>query len=109
MTWMDEYFNLQEKIERMEEENEKQKREIARRTERYVKNEAEYRKEINELERELRVRKGFEDNADKTNQDNIKKIFDAIDENTENYGDQLRKLDEEQTKDLARRYKSMVS
>ena len=67
MTWMDEYFNLQEKIERMEEENEKQKREIARRTERYIKNEAEYRKEINELERELRVRKGFEEGANERN------------------------------------------
>ena len=42
-TWYDEYFLLEEKIERMQEENEKMKREITRRTERYVKNEAEYR------------------------------------------------------------------
>lgn len=41
--WSDEYFSLEERIERMHEENEKMKREIARRTERYVKNEAEYR------------------------------------------------------------------
>jgi hypothetical protein len=54
--WYDEYFNLEEKIETMQEENEKMRREIARRTERSVKNEQEYRQEINELERELRVR-----------------------------------------------------
>jgi len=34
---------LEEKIEKAQEENEKQKREIARRTERYIKNEQEYR------------------------------------------------------------------
>ena len=43
MTWYEEYFSLEEKIEQMQEENEKMKREIARRTERYVKNEKEYR------------------------------------------------------------------
>lgn len=60
-TWYDEYFLLEEKIERMQEENEKMKREITRRTERYVKNESEYRVEINDLEKELRIRKGFAD------------------------------------------------
>mmetsp|Transcript_21620 Transcript_21620/g.28946 ORF Transcript_21620/g.28946 Transcript_21620/m.28946 type:complete len:170 (+) Transcript_21620:93-602(+) len=85
MTWYDEYFNLEEKIEHMQEENEKMKREIARRTERYVKNESEYRQEIGELERELRVRKGFEENADDTNQKNIKRIDDAINQNIDNY------------------------
>ena len=63
-TWYDEYFLLEEKIERQQEENAKQKREIARRTERYIKNEQEYRQEINELEREIARRKGFEDNQD---------------------------------------------
>ena len=52
-TWHDEYFNLDEKIEKMRDENEKMKREIARRTERYVKNEQQYREEINDLEHEL--------------------------------------------------------
>lgn len=42
-TWYDEFFLLEEKIERQKEENEKQKREIARRTKRYIKNEEEYR------------------------------------------------------------------
>ena len=60
-TWYDEYFLLEEKIERMQEENEKMKREITRRTERYVKNEGEYRQEINELEKDMRIRKGFSD------------------------------------------------
>ena len=78
MTWYDEYFNLEEKIESMQEENEKMKREIQRRTERYVKNESEYRQEIAELERELRVRKGFEENAKETNQRIIDQLDGAI-------------------------------
>ena len=107
--WSDEYFGLEEKIERMQEENEKMKREIARRTERYVKNEAEYRQEINELERELRVRKGVEENAETTNKATIDKINSAIHENIDNYNEQLRQLEDEQTRDFARMYKSQVS
>ena len=38
-TWYDEYFALEEKIERMDDDNNKMKREISRRTERYIKNE----------------------------------------------------------------------
>ena len=108
-TWYDEYFLLEEKIEKMQEENEKQKREIARRTDRYVKNEQEYRQEINELERELRVRKGFEENAKETNLAMIQKVNEAIIENIDNYEDQLRILQDDQTKELARKYKSLVS
>lgn len=107
--WYDEYFNLEEKIEQMQEENEKMKREIARRTERYVKNEQEYRQEINELERELRVRKGFEENADETNRKKIEAINEAINENIDNYEEQLKVLEDEQTKELARKFKSLVS
>lgn len=72
--WYDEYFSLEEQIETKQEENEKMKREIARRTERYVKNEQEYRQEINELERELRVRKGKEQNAYKQNEATYNRI-----------------------------------
>ena len=46
-------------IEEKNEQNEKAKREIIRRTERYNKNEQEYRKQIDLLHRELRVRKGL--------------------------------------------------
>ena len=93
--WYDEYFALEEKIERMQEENEKMKREIKRRTERYNNNEKEYRQEINELERELRVRKGLEENANKTNRQNIERIDQAIRENIDNYDEQLKLLEEE--------------
>ena len=93
----------------MQEENEKMKREIKRRTERYNNNEKEYRQEINELERELRVRKGLEENANKTNRQNIERIDHAIRENIDNYDEQLKLLEEEQTKELARKYKSLIS
>jgi len=110
VTWYDEYFNLEEKIEQMQEKNEKMKREIARRTERYVKNEKEYRGEINELEGSLRIRKQhvtlYPDNEVKSG---IFVINDAIVENIDNYENQLKELEDEQTKELARRYQSLVS
>ena len=107
--WYDEFFNLDEKIEKMKDENEKMKREIARRTERYVKNEQEYRLEINELERELRVRKHLEENAEEKNMATIGRINQAIWDNIDNYEEQLKVLQDEQTKDLARKYKSQIS
>lgn len=69
----------------MQEENEKQKREITRRTERYVKNESEYRTEINDLEKELRIRKGFADTNGKGDPGAVDKINGAIEENIDNY------------------------
>jgi len=107
--WYDEYFNLEEKIEKMQEDNEKMKREIGRRTERYVKNEHEYREEINELERELRVRKGKEENAKETNIETYEKINKEIEDNIENYDEQLKSLEDEQFKELARKFRSMVN
>jgi len=61
------------------------KREISRRTERYVKNESEYRQEINGLEKELRIRKGFSENFGKGDKGLIDKINGAINENIDNY------------------------
>ena len=45
--WYDEYFQLEQQIEDMQEKNRKMEREIQRRTDRYVDNEREYREEIN--------------------------------------------------------------
>ena len=94
-TWYDEYFLLEEKIEKMQEENEKMKREITRRTERYVKNEAEYRQEINELEKDMRIRMGFSDTNGKGDQETIDRINEAICENIDNYKEQYNLLVDE--------------
>ena len=108
-TWYDEYFLLEEKIERMQEENEKMKREITRRTERYVKNEAEYRQEINELEKDMRIRKGFSDTNGKGDPETIRRINEAICENIDNYKEQYNLLVDEQYNELARKYNSLIS
>ena len=47
--------------------DEKMRKEIIRRVERYNYNERDYRAEIKVLQRELRVRYGFEKDAEKTN------------------------------------------
>ena len=64
------------------------KREITRRTERYVKNEAEYREEINELEKDMRIRRGFSDTNGKGDSETIDKINGAICDNIDGYKEQ---------------------
>lgn len=51
------------KIKGQDEDNEKLKDDLLRRQERYMKREQEYRKHIDELQRELRIRCGYEVNA----------------------------------------------
>ena len=81
--WYEVYFDLEQKIEQQQEANEKQEREIVRRTKRYQKNELEHRQTIEHLQRELRVRKGYEKNDKETSdamQDKYKReIYENID------------------------------
>ena len=51
----------------MEEENKKLENEITKRTERFNKNELEYREQIKHYERELRIRYRQEENVQETN------------------------------------------
>ena len=62
------YGELVTKYEEQFAENEKMKIEIARRVERYNHNERDYRNEIKILQRELRVRLGYEKDALQTNE-----------------------------------------
>ena len=56
------------KFETQFDRNEKLQKEILRRIDRYNQNEKIYREEIKLLQRELRVRYGYEKNAEKTNE-----------------------------------------
>ena len=96
-TWFEEYFKLELSIEEKNDHNEKAKREIVRRTERYEKNQAEYRKQIELLHRELRVRKGLVEFplASDANAVTYTGHFRHINENIENYENQLEKLQDE--------------
>lgn len=53
--------------------------------ERYNQNEAEYRKQIDLLQRELRIRKGLVPGASKANEITYTRHFDDINENIDNY------------------------
>ena len=66
--WYDEYFKLETEIEKMDEDNRKLDGEINKRKERFNKNENEYREQIKNLERELRIRYRQEPNAKQTNE-----------------------------------------
>ena len=55
------------------------------------------------------MRKGQEENAKKVNKANIQKLRTAIKNNMNSYEEQRQNLINEKTKDLERKYKSMVS
>jgi len=61
--WFEFYGNLVTKFENQFEVNEKLRTEINRRIERYQNTETAYREEIADLNRELRIRYGYEKNA----------------------------------------------
>ena len=61
------YCEIQLKLNKVQEENKKIENDIVRRHERYIMREGDYRKQIDDLQRELRVRLGFEKDADKKN------------------------------------------
>jgi len=55
--WLNKLVKVKDDYERQHEENEKLRREIIKRNLRYSKNEQEYQKQLELLQREMRVRK----------------------------------------------------
>ena len=71
------------------------RKEIIRRVERYNHNERDYRAEIKLLQRELRVRYGFEKDALETNRAMFLKYQAEIGDNIDNYENQVKTLEDE--------------
>jgi hypothetical protein len=65
------------------------RKEIIRRVERYNHNERDYRAEIKLLQRELRVRYGFEKDAEATNRAMMEKYQAEIADCVDNYEDKV--------------------
>lgn len=107
--WFTMYGNLVTQYESQYEANEKMRKEIIRRVERYNHNERDYRAEIQLLQRELRVRYGYEKDAEKTNRAMMEKYKKEIEENIDNYENKVNQLEEEQLKEIARKYRSEVA
>jgi chromosome segregation ATPase len=107
--WFTMYGNLVTQYENQFEANEKMRKEIIRRVERYNHNERDYRAEIKLLQRELRVRYGFEKDALQTNRGMFTKYQQEIGENIDNYENKVAQLEEEQLKEIARKYRSEVA
>jgi len=60
------------------------------------------------LQRELRVRYGYEKGAQETNAITINKYKGDIGKNIDSYAEQVHKLEEEQFKEITRKYRSEV-
>lgn len=67
-------------LESQNDENTKLMEDLKRREERYGRREQEYRKHIDELQRELRVRQGYERDAEKRNKRTYKFLKGKLDE-----------------------------
>ncbi len=74
-----------------------------------MKRELEYRKHIEDLQRELRVRYGYETDAYKNNERIIKTLKGQLDDNIEGIQSKTKKLKEEQEKDIVRKFNSELS
>lgn len=74
-----------------------------------MKRELEYRKHIEDLQRELRVRYGYETDAYKNNDRIIKTLKAQLDDNIEGIQSKTKKLKEEQEKDIVRKFNSELS
>lgn len=80
-----------------------------RRQERYIKREQEYRKHIEDLQRELRVRYGYEKDAYVKNKRIITALKDQLHENIDGIQPKTKKLKEEQEKDIVRKFNTELS
>eukprot|EP00347_Sterkiella_histriomuscorum_P016962 403351189 len=107
--WYQMYGDISVKLESQLEENKKIQEDLQRRQDRYQKRELEYRKHIEDLQRELRVRYGYETDAYKKNQRIIDALKGQLDENIDGIQPKTKKLKEEQEKDIVRKFNSELS
>ena len=96
-------------VDAQADENKKINEDVCRREERYNKREKEYRKHIDELQRELRVRLGYEKDAAKKNKRMYEKLKGKLDGQIDEIDDRVRKLKEEQEKDIIRKFNSELA
>ena len=84
--------------------NNKLNDDFLRRQARYNKREQEYRRHIEELQRELRIRLGYEVDAYKKNERVIKALQGELHSNIDGIQDKIKLLKEEQEKDIVRKF-----
>ncbi|CDW74794.1 UNKNOWN [Stylonychia lemnae] len=107
--WYQMYGDISSKLESQLEENKKIQEDLARRQDRYQKRELEYRKHIEDLQRELRVRYGYETDAYQKNEKIIGALKKQLDDNIDGIQPKTKKLKEEQEKDIVRKFNSELS
>lgn len=102
--WLQWYSEIQTKLHKVKEENRKIQDDTNKRHERYVEREQNYRSSINNMQRELRVRLGYEKNVKEKNEEMKDKLHAQILENIENITPKTELLKKEQESDITRRF-----
>ena len=92
------------KLQEQQEINSKIQEDFRRRKLRYLKREQEYRRHIEELQRELRIRLGYEVDATQKNEKVIEALRDELHGNIDGIQDKIKSLKEEQEKDIVRKF-----
>lgn len=82
--WLQWYCEIQTKLQKVKEENKKVEDDINKRFNRYQEREGKYRQTINNMQRELRVRLGYEKNAKEQNDKMKDDLHSQILENIDN-------------------------
>ena len=86
------YQLIWEKINEEQKKIEKSEDDLLQRQERFIQREKEYRRIIDELQREIRMRKGEEENAVEKNQKIMKEIHSKIVKNIEGIPTKINKI-----------------
>ncbi|CAI2367547.1 unnamed protein product [Moneuplotes crassus] len=94
----------EEKLRKQKEINSKLNDDFKRRQARYLKREQEYRRHIEDLQRELRIRLGYEVDATDKNFKVIQALRDELHSNIDGIQDKIQNLKEEQENDIVRKF-----
>ena len=109
LEWQNFFHEAAVKFDNQVEENKKLTDDLMRRQDRYIKREQEYRRHIDELQRELRIRCGFESNAAEKNTKIIKALHSQLMENIDEIQPKTKQLKEDQEKDIVRKFSSEMN
>jgi len=104
--WLQWYTEIQIKLQKVKEENKKIEDDTTRRQSRYIEREQNYRKSIDDLQRELRVRQGYEKDAYAKNRMVIDTLGNEIKKSIDNIAPKAEKLKKDQESDIMRKFQS---
>ena len=107
--YQEKYKVVSDDLNKIKEVNNKLFEDIRRRHNRYIKREQEFRRHIEDLQRELRIRAGYEVNAHEKNEKIISTLNDELQDNIGGISEKVSMLKDEQEQNIVRRFSSIIN